>query len=119
MCRRTKRAKGCEGIERRIDRGNAYYCSPIIYIPSVALHPRAQRTEINGMIILPKHGMAGRRTRHRVEFAVLRGPSDPPARVDRAGAAAVHLGGKRPEISEDTILPSKSVTNRAISAIAG
>src|SRR5215472_13571362 len=101
MCRRTKRAKGCEGIERRIDRGKAYYRSPIIYIHSVALHPRVQRTEINGFIILPKHGMAGRRTRHRVEFGVLRDPSDPPARVDRVGAAAVHLSGKRPEIGKN------------------
>jgi hypothetical protein len=86
---------------------------------SAALNPCAQRTEIHDLIILPKNSMTRRETRYRVELTSLREPSDPSTRVNRVGAAAVHLSGKRPEIGKNAILPSKPMANRAVGAIAG
>src|SRR5215469_6430384 len=81
---------------------------------SAALNPCAQRAEIHDLIILPKNSMTRRETRYRVELTSLREASDPPTRVNRVGAAAVHLSGKRPEIGKNAILPSKRMADGAV-----
>src|SRR2546425_1817385 len=110
VCRCTK-LRG--GIERRIYGRSSDYLPLIVDVISTALIA-TQRSEIDDLTILPKDGMLRQPARHRIEVAGLRRSRDPPTFIDHVGPTKVVETGQCAEVSQDTVLPLKSVREETI-----
>src|SRR5437667_191283 len=110
VCRCTK-LRGV--IARRIYGRSSDYLPLIVDVISTALIA-TQRSEIDDLTILPKDGMLRQPARHRIEVAGLRRSRDPPTFIDHVGPTKVVETGQCAEVSQDTVLPLKSVREETI-----